>query len=491
MRLSGARDLHGFGGARSVLRSASAVVIALCTAHEIYAAAATDLGVRVVATSFRAGTTGLYSVSVTNRGADTDVAVHVNATLPNGLTFLSGGGAGVNCTAAGQVLDCNLGIVRSAGSVGFRVLVRVGSEAVPRVSTSFVLAYPGDTNGANNTATRIVIVKRGRIPAATPTLAVNTPTPPGPTPTFTFTRTPTPSPIGTATPIPIATDLMLTVTGAGTFTVGGRPSYLLTVTNLGSSATNVPMTILDTLPGGISFVSATGEGWTCAGEPRIVNCINPAPLQPTGSTSLVLAVRVGEEAYPTVTNLVSLVYAADTDLSNNSARRPTTVRRPRPGSAAPGTATPATAAPDTTPTRTATALAATATPGTVAAADLLLANTVNGALRVGSQGRYTLTVRNDGPDDTNAPVTVVDTLPAGLGLAAADTSEGFTCTTAGQEVSCTRAAAVATGSSAVVILSVNVGSAAFPTVTNSATVFYAGDPDSSNNVAKRPTTVKR
>jgi uncharacterized repeat protein (TIGR01451 family) len=438
----------------------------------------------------------MYSLAVTNRGgADTDVAVHVNATLPNGLTFLSGNGSGVSCAAVGQALDCNLGTLPAASSRGFRVLVRVGSEAVPRVTTSFVLSYPGDTHGANNVATRTVIVKRSRVAAATPTAATRTPTPIGPTPTFTstFTQTPTNSPIGTATPVPIATDLMLSVTSAGTFTIGAMPSYLLTVTNVGSNATNVPMTILDALPAGLSFVSGTGGGWTCGGGPQIVNCINPAPLQPAGVTSLVLTVSIGTAAYPSVTNLVSLGYAADTNLSNNSARRPTTVRRPRPGVSVPPTATPTNPAPEATPTRTPTAtpLAVTATPSGAAATDLLLTNTTNGAFRVGGQGLYTLIVRNVGPGDTDAPVTVVDTLPAGLSLAAVDTSDGFTCTLAGQAVTCLRSAAITAGGSAAVILSVHVSSAAFPTVTNPATVFYAGDIDTSNNTAKRPTTIKQ
>jgi uncharacterized repeat protein (TIGR01451 family) len=447
IRSSGARDLQRPGRARSVLVlalwSAYAVAITLCTARAVHAAAATDLAVRVVAASFRAGTTGLYSVSVANRGpADTDVAVHVAATLPSGLTFLRGSGAGVSCTAAGQVLDCDLGTLPSASSRGFRIVVHVGNAAVPRVSTSFVLSYSGDTNGVNNAATRTVIVKRGRVAAITPTQAASTPTPPGPTPTATFTRTPTNSPIGTATPIPIATDLMLTVTSAGSFTIGTTPSYFLIVTNVGSNATNVPMTILDTLPAGISFVSATGEDWTCGGGPQIVNCINPAPLQPAGVTSVVLTVSVGSAAYPSVTNLISLGYAADTDLSNNSARRPTTVRRPRPGAAAPGTLTPTNPAPDATPTRTPTAtpLATTATPSTTAITDLSLTSTANGAFRVGSQGFYTLTVRNVGPGDTDAPVTVVDRLATGLSLAAVETSDGFSCTSAGQAVSCIRAA---------------------------------------------------
>jgi uncharacterized repeat protein (TIGR01451 family) len=286
---------------------------------------------------------------------------------------------------------------------------------------------------------------------------------------------------------------MLTVTSAGTFTIGTMPSYLLTVTNVGSNATNVPMTILDTLPVGIGFVSATGGGWTCAGGPQIVNCINPAPLQPAGVTSLVLTVSVGNAAYPSVINLVSLGYAADTDLSNNSARRPTTIRRPRPSVSVPGTTTPTNPAPGATPTRTPTATppAATATPSSAAATDLLLTNTANGAFRVGSQGLYTLTVSNVGPGDTDAPVTVVDTLPAGLSLAAVDTSDGFTCSTAGQALSCVRVATITAGSSAALILSVNVSRAAFPTVTNVATVFYAGDTDTSNNTARRPTTVKQ
>jgi uncharacterized repeat protein (TIGR01451 family) len=63
----------------------------------------------------------------------------------------------------------------------------------------------------------------------------------------------------------------------------------------------------------------------------------------------------------------------------------------------------------------------------VANADLSLAMTRTGNLTVGSSASYTLTVSNGGVDDEIGPVTVVDTLPAGLKLVSTS-GNGWTCT---------------------------------------------------------------
>ena len=67
-----------------------------------------------------------------------------------------------------------------------------------------------------------------------------------------------------------------------TLTPGGNVSYALVVNNAGpSQATGVSVT--DTVPAGLSFVSAGGTGWACGQAAGLVTCtratlaLGPAP----------------------------------------------------------------------------------------------------------------------------------------------------------------------------------------------------------------------
>src|SRR5262249_48980409 len=149
------------------------------------------------------------------------------------------------------------------------ITVAVGNEAYPSVTNIGVLSYAGDTDSRNNTAPEVTVVRKSfnnRIPTDTATAAATVGVSRTRTPTATPTRTSTPSaPTATATfGNPTATDLALTKTVGGAFVVSRRATYLLMVTNIGAATTNVPITITDDLPNGLSFVSGTGDGWACS-----------------------------------------------------------------------------------------------------------------------------------------------------------------------------------------------------------------------------------
>ena len=122
----------------------------------------------------------------------------------------------------------------------------------------------------------------------------------------------------------------------------------------------------------------------------------------------------------------------------------------------------------------------------VANADLALAMTRTGNLTVGSATSYTLTVSNGGVDDEVGPVTVVDTLPAGLKLLSAG-GAFWTCASAqnnGQTVvTCTQPGPVKSGDRMTPLV-IAVTPAKIGNYTNSATVYgKTGDDNSANNTA--------
>ena len=93
----------------------------------------------------------------------------------------------------------------------------------------------------------------------------------------------------------------------------------------------------------------------------------------------------------------------------------------------------------------------------------------------GSVGTFTLTVSNVGTGPTNAPVTVTDTLPAGLTPTAA-AGTGWACTVTPPSVSCSRSDVLAAGSAwPPISVTVNVLQTAANSITNTASVGGGGD----------------
>lgn len=295
----------------------------------------TDLAIRVTATSFQVGMPGRYVITVVNSGAAaTEGEIAVVADLAPGLALYSSAGTW-QCAPSERGAVCTTSTaIRAGQSSTFSLTVSVGREAVPRASTLFRLRYGPDLQPANNAVIRTTSVRPSRRPIPTftpsPTFPPNRPTW-TPTRTLSPTISPTPSitrtPTATVTPIPATTNLSLSKAVSGRFVVGMNATYILTVSNLGPSATNLPLVVTDTLPNGLSFVSATGNGWSCQASGATVVCTYSDPLPVGAITMLTLTVGVGGGAYPTVTNVATLTYPADPDTSNNSVRRPTSVRR--------------------------------------------------------------------------------------------------------------------------------------------------------------------
>jgi uncharacterized repeat protein (TIGR01451 family) len=122
-----------------------------------------------------------------------------------------------------------------------------------------------------------------------------------------------------------------------------------------------------------------------------------------------------------------------------------------------------------------------------AIADLSLSMTRTGDLTVGASTDYTLTVTNGGVDAETGPVTVVDTLPAGLKLVSAGGTK-WSCTSAAGSnsttiVTCTQAGPIAAGARMTPI-TISVTPTGLGSYTNTATVSgKTGDNKLANNTA--------
>src|SRR5439155_18382662 len=112
--------------------------------------------------------------------------------------------------------------------------------------------------------------------------------------------------------------------------------------------------------------------------------------------------------------------------------------------------------------------------------DLALDKRHIGSFAVGEIGTYRLVVRNVGTGPTTGAVTVRDTLPAGLSFASSS-GTGWIFLSLGSVVSATNPDVIASCDSSWFTISVVIGAAALPSVTNSAWASVPGDPNRFND----------
>ena len=137
----------------------------------------------------------------------------------------------------------------------------------------------------------------------------------------------TPSPHTSATNSGIM-DLAITMTHAGSFTRGDAADvYTITVTNAGTLATTGMVTVVDTLPGGLTATALSGSGW--ATSLGTLTCTRSDALA-TGSTfpAITLTVSVATNAPSVATNLASVSTGGDGNAANNSATDITPILTP-------------------------------------------------------------------------------------------------------------------------------------------------------------------
>jgi uncharacterized repeat protein (TIGR01451 family) len=246
-------------------------------------------------------------------------------------------------------------------------------------------------------------------------------------------------------------DLSITGTSPG-LPVGGVADYTITVSNAGPQSANGQITVVDSLPAGLTYQSVTGAGWSCAAVGQRVTCTNPGPLANGSASTLVIssAVAVGTAGSPT--NILLVVGSTiDADQTDNRF-----------------TFTTATTSAVFAPTKTHA-----------------------GNFTVGQNGVYTISATNSGTWATISTLTLTDTMPAGMTFVSG-TGTNWTCVAAGvapEVVTCTRpnATPIAINGSTSITLTVSVGALAAPSKTNK--VYLAGGGQLAVSTASDPTTV--
>lgn len=361
--------------------------------------------------AFVVGQNGSYDLLVRNVGADsTTRTTTVRDTLPPGLTYVSGSGgtAGWTFSPSGQVVRADLsGLLAPGDSADFTLTVTVGPAAFPAITNQAWVDTTGDTDPTNNGASDSAAVTG-------------------------------------------APDLTIDKRHTAPFIYKQQGTYTFVVTNVGTAATYDTVAVRDTLPAGLTFASGGGSGWVVSGDSttQLVIAKYANALGVNDSSTLTVTVNNGAQAVPLVTNGATVSTAGDANLANNR---------------------------DTDRT-------------TVAAPDLSIQKSHTLGFVVGRNAAYTISVRNVGGLATNGTYTVTDTLPQGLTYRSS-TGAGWTVDITGNIVTASRSTLIGPGASSVMSLTVAVGPAAFPAVTNRATVRATDDLNGSNDRTSDPTTI--
>ncbi len=235
--------------------------------------------------------------------------------------------------------------------------------------------------------------------------------------------------------------------------VGSNLTYTLIATNNGpGGATNV--TITDTLPAGVTFVSANASQGSCLQAAGTVTCnVGALPSIALNSATVTIVVTPQAAAAPSITNTASVsATEPDPNPANNSASVTTTV----------------------TPV-----------------ADLAVTKTSSPtSVPIGSNITYTIKVTNNGPSPANG-VTATDTLPPSSAFlfVSASASQGSCAPPASGKIVCA-VGTLANGANATATVVITPTAGALPSITNSVSVnSNQFDPNLANNSASATTTV--
>ncbi|HEY6770580.1 MAG TPA: hypothetical protein VI386_38035, partial [Candidatus Sulfotelmatobacter sp.] len=229
---------------------------------------------------------------------------------------------------------------------------------------------------------------------------------------------------------------------------GSNITYSQVVTNTGSAAATVA-SFSETTPANTSFVSVTPPaGWICTGFPA-VPCSNPSVAAGSSGTFTVVFKVTAGTASGTIITDTATVNATNQAFGANST-------------------------------------SATDVVASAAQADLALKTVATPAIVFsGNNIDYTQTITNNGPG-TASTVSFTEAMPANTTFASVAIPAGWSCTTpavgATGTVNCT-SATLASGSSANIIISVNIASniAAGTITANSSVTSATSDPTAANN----------
>ncbi|HJU38005.1 MAG TPA: DUF11 domain-containing protein, partial [Tahibacter sp.] len=348
--------------------------------------------------TFVVGVPATYNLTLTNTGTAATIAVTtITDTIPGGLAI---GTLPAGCSAAGQMVTCTVAAGLATGA-----------------PVTFAIPVTPDASVNGLSVTNTATASGGGDPSC-----------------------PTGGPFATrcqpsiTTPVNAAR-LDLVKTASGNFVVGVPGSYTLTVTNNGTAATSAVATVTDVIPGDL-VIGTLPAGCTRTGQ--TVTCMIAAGLASGASTSFVIPVTPTAAAIgQNLSNTASVTGGGDPSCPGQPHCSSTT----------------------TTP---------------VDAPALTVAKTASGSnFVVGVPASYTLTITNTGTAATTAATTITDNVPASLTLGAMPAG----CSAAGNVVTCTIAAGLATGAPVSFVIPVTPTPAANgQTLSNTATATGGGDP---------------
>ncbi|MFO1316169.1 MAG: hypothetical protein U1F58_11255 [Burkholderiales bacterium] len=333
---------------------------------------ATDMAISVVSpvAPVNAGAGYTYVLTATNNGPLAAASQTITFAVPAGACVTTPGPSGTGWTCAplptaaaplcaGQTITCTRNTSLASGASAPNVTVNAVANVGGSITGAFTVSSPlPDGNMANNTATATTTVNSGY------------------------------------------SDVSITKTASlGTVGVGSNVSYTLRGRLNGGEPAGQGgglITVTDTLNANLTFVSASGTGWTCSFAAPTLTCTRPGPFS-TNFTNM-----------PDIT-LVATVNATGTIPNTASISAPEA---------------------DPVPGNNSSSVNVTGSNS----ADLSTTKTVSQSPVVpGFNFTYSIVVRNNGPSPVaiGQTVTVTDTIPAGISLRALPAGTGWTCSVPG------------------------------------------------------------
>lgn len=378
-----------------------------------------------------------YTIVVSNAGPDTSNGSIVTDTVPATIT-------GVNWTCGSPTGGATCG---AAGGSGNAISTTANLPSGGTVTYTITGTLATTATGTLTNTARVI----------TPAAGVTDPN----DPTRIGANNNSATDNTTINPV---SDVRIAKSHVGNFTVGINGTYTLTASNAGNGPTSGTITVVDSLPTGLTVAAIpTPVGWNCAttvvgSSTMTCTSVTVIPAASTNPNTISLSVVVSAAAFAAspVTNVANISGGGEPAFNNgnNSVNDVTIIN---------------------------------------GAPDLTIAKTHPGNFTRGSTGSYTITVTNSGTANTSGTATVTDNLPAGLTVAALPSGPGWNCSTTvigSATAVCTSSAVITPGLSYPAIsLTVNVSQSAASSVINAVSVSGGGENNVGNNTASDPTTI--
>ena len=309
-----------------------------------------------------------YTLSIENNA--TDIAYGVVLTLPLPATTVYVSSTGTGCSHDGLVpgsVTCNLGDLLGTlgGGSSQAVTLTIRTTAATGATVNAIASVTStttDTNLTNNSLTQNTTINNGA-------------------------------------------DLSIAkVASPSSVVAGATVDWTISSQNLGPNNAST-ITLTDALPGTLTYVSASGTGWSCghtgANPGGVVTCTRSSAVSGEVLPIIVISTRVTGAVSGTIQNSTTIEAAtpADPIAGNNTVFANVTV-----------------------------------TTGT----DLAITKTVSSPVIGGQNAIFMLRPRNNGPFNAST-VVVTDTLPVGFTfVSASSTDAGWSCSAVSQLVTCAR-----------------------------------------------------